>query len=163
MKGLYGVGFLLFFTLTACDSTTSSENHKSHATISGKPLAGEQRATLLPRTALPGSPTPAKKPVESPSKPQVVEKLGIEVEPGRIVIDTRKVRAVLENLAHQLQAGVQASSSTKTSVEAPDLGIRVSDEKVEIDLNKTRSFLKKWMGVMKVLGDELDRALAPQP
>jgi hypothetical protein len=99
-----------------------------------------------------------------PDKPRPTESLGIEVEPGRIVIDTRKMREALKNLGRQLHAKTMNSPSLHGAKnDGPDLGIKVSDEKVEIDLNKTRSFLKEWIGVMRALSDELDRSLAPQP
>jgi len=34
---------------------------------------------------------------------------------------------------------------------------------VEIDLNKTKNFLKIWGESMKILGEELDNSLQPSP
>jgi hypothetical protein len=92
-----------------------------------------------------------------------LEKMGVEVEPGRVIIDTRRVKAYLEALGRQLESGMHQGSKKAgaSGSQGPQLGIRVSQDKIEIDLNKTRHFMQEWIEVMKVFGEELNRTLAP--
>jgi len=100
-----------------------------------------------------------------PRKPEMLGKMGIEVEQGRISIDTRKARNYFEALERQLSQGVNqgVQRARRHASGADDIGIHVSRDRVEIDLNKTKNFLKIWGESMKILGEELDNSLQPSP
>ncbi|WP_292656001.1 hypothetical protein [Nitratifractor sp.] len=91
--------------------------------------------------------------------------MGIEVEPGRLIIDTRRAKTYLDALGRQLESGIRQGVQ-KAGQHAPqetDLGIRVSPDRVEIDLNRTRHFMQEWIEAVRIFGEELNRSLAPLP
>jgi len=94
-----------------------------------------------------------------------LKKMGVEVEPGRIIIDTRRARSYLDALGRQLERGIhQGIQKTEQNISREsDWGIRISSEKVEIDLNKTRHFMQQWIEAMRIFGEEVNRSLAPLP
>jgi hypothetical protein len=91
--------------------------------------------------------------------------MGIEVGNGRITIDTRRTRSYFEAMERQISRGVNrgVQKAKQHASGVDDIGIYVSKERVEIDLNKTRNFLKIWGESMRILGEELDRSLKPSP
>lgn len=92
-----------------------------------------------------------------------MRKMGLQVDRGRIILDTRKSKEFFEALGKQLKAGMDQSVQ-KAKQHAPtgsDFGIQVQNEKVVIDLNRTKNFMKGWVETMEILGRELNRSLAP--
>ena len=108
--------------------------------------------------------TPA--PSSPPStKDAMLQKMGIEVGGGRITIDTRRARSYFEKLERQISSGMDrgVQRAKAHAAGADDIGIYVGKERVEIDLNKTKNFLKVWGESMRILGEELDRSLKNSP
>ncbi len=98
-----------------------------------------------------------------PQETELMQKMGLQVDHGRIILDTKKSKEFFEALGKQLKSGVDQSVQ-KAKQHAPsgsDLGIQVQGEKVVIDLNRTKSFMKGWVETMEILGRELNRSLAP--
>ena len=69
----------------------------------------------------------------------------------------------MERLGSELEQGVHRGAQRAQSKAPADseLGIQISDERVEIDLNRTRHFMQQWIEAVKVFGEELNRSLAP--
>jgi hypothetical protein len=167
MKGRYWIGILLLTLMAGCQANGSSEKDKEKAKEATVPESGVkvERAVLMPHAPYPATaPTasPAQGPHPSPRGSRL-ESLGIEVDPGRIIIDTGKAREVLKNLSRQFRQEIapQHTPGSSSQVSVPKLGIEVSDKKVEIDLNRTKNFLEKWIGVIQTLTQEVNRSLAP--
>jgi len=95
----------------------------------------------------------------------MLQRMGIDVESGRIIIDTNRTRHYFKALERQLKAGMHAGMEKvkEHAASVDDIGIHVSKEKVEIDLNKTKHFLKIWGESMKILGKELDQSFKSSP
>ncbi|WP_456393090.1 hypothetical protein [Nitratifractor sp.] len=115
----------------------------------------------LLRPASSGLATPPSPPSAPPSKRKLLDQMGIEVGGGEIRIDTRKTREFFRTIGAQLNAGadrgVQRARQHTSGVK--DIGIHIEKDKVEIDLNKTKNFLKVWGEAMKILGEELEKSL----
>jgi len=122
------------------------------------PAALPSSAPAVPRSELlqPASPSPGS---------TGLKKMGIEVEPGRIIIDTRRVQSYLDALGRQLERGLHqgVQKAEQNAPQEADTGIRVSSDSIEIDLNRTRHFIQEWIETMKIFGEELNRSLAPLP
>jgi len=107
---------------------------------------------------LPGTPS------ASPSeKTELMEKMGVEIGEGRILIDMEKSRDFFETLGEQLRGSIDRSIR-KAEPHAPsrnELGIVIGDDKIEIDLKQTRKFMQEWVETMEIFGRELNRSLSP--
>jgi len=133
-----------------------SRPHLIPPNTSPAPLPSSSPAVSRTQTLQPASPSPGS---------SGLKKMGVEVEPGRIIIDTRRAKAYLDALGRQLEKGIRQGTQ-KAGKQAPqgaDLGIRVSPDRVEIDLNRTRHFMQQWIEAVKIFGEELNRSLAPLP
>ena len=132
------------------------------------------RPHLIPPSSAPAalpssSPAVSRSQTLQPASPSPgasgLQKMGVEVEQGRIIIDTRRAKAYLDALGRQLESGIRQGTQ-KAGKQAPqgaDLGIRVSPDKVEIDLNRTRHFMQEWIEAVRIFGEELNRSLGPLP
>ena len=110
------------------------------------------------------SPTSAPASASQPSDEKaMMEKMGIEVEPGRIRIDTQKARNFFEAIERQLSSGmdrgVKKAKEHQERSGVTDLGIHVGKDRIEIDLNQTKRFMKIWGESMKILGEEVEKSL----
>lgn len=135
---------------------------------------GSSPPHLIPSHAMPAAlPSPASTASRSghlqPASPSPggsgLKKMGIEVESGRIIIDTRRVKSYLDALGRQLERGLHQGvrKAEQNTPQEADTGIRVSSDSIEIDLNRTRHFIQEWIETMKIFGEELNRSLAPLP
>ena len=135
---------------------------------------GVSRPHLIPPKASPAalpSSSPAVsrsrnlQPASSSAGSSGLKKMGVEVEPGRIIIDTRRAKAYLDRLGKQLENGLRQGTQKagQHAAQGTDLGIRVSPDRVEIDLNRTRHFMQQWIEAVRIFGEELNRSLAPLP
>ena len=139
---------------------------------------GDRNATDISRPRLiPPSSAPAALPSSSPAvsrsrtlqpaspSPGVsgLQKMGVEVGQGRIIIDTRRAKAYLDALGRQLESGIRqgVQKAGRQAPQGADLGIHVSPDKVEIDLNRTRHFMQEWIEAVRIFGEELNRSLGP--
>ena len=163
---------VVFFLLGGCKEE-SDHGKEAKAVLKGTVSPGgvrhSGRQLKQPNSPAPHLLQPAQslQPVPSPGKqkPEMLQKMGIEVGGGRITIDTKRARSYFEALERQISQGVHrgVQKAKQHTSGVDDIGIHVSKEKVEIDLNKTRNFLKVWGESMKIIGEELDRSLKPSP
>ncbi len=99
----------------------------------------------------------------APQETDLMKKMGLQVEKGRIILDTEKSKKFFEALGRQLREGLEEGVE-KAKQHAPqeeDLGIHIQKNRIEIDVNKTKAFLKGWVKMMEVLGKEINRSLQP--
>jgi hypothetical protein len=100
-----------------------------------------------------------------PHKTEMMERMGIEVGSGTIRIDTRKARSFFEAMERQISGGVnrgvQKAKQHQNRSGVEDIGIHVEKDRIEIDLNKTKRFMKIWGESMKILGEEIEKSLQP--
>ena len=99
----------------------------------------------------------------APHDTDLMKEMGLQVEKGRIILDTEKSKKFFEALGRQLREGLDEGVK-KAKQHAPkeeDLGIHIQKNRIEIDVNKTKSFMKKWVEMMEILGKEINRSLQP--
>ncbi len=92
---------------------------------------------------------------------ELLKKMGIVVENGKIEIDANKTKSFFERINKALEKGLNEGVK-KASKEAPkedEIGIKVEGQKIEIDLNQTANFMKKWIKAMGVFAKELNSSL----
>jgi len=134
-----------------------------------KPASASEARTLRP-AAQPATPppSPGMAPVQ-PSKPSSpLKRLGIEVQDGRIIIDPKRTRGFFEELERKLGGGASPASAPSPArdssgkvIEVQEMGIHVGEDRIEIDLNRTRNVMKMWADSLKQIGEELEKALEP--
>jgi len=143
--------FLLFFS--ACQKN-SEETTINKAKIS-KPL----------QTSIQNS-TPVSKPTMTLTKPtgqqSTAATLGITVDDGKIIIDTRQTKDFLRGIGDKMRHSFQKieDSLRKEKISSPDeTGIIINDTTMQIDLNKTKHFMEKWMRSMESVVNELNKTM----
>ena len=132
---------------------------------SGTPGRIPSHTSSAPAAApLQGSPSsPASRKNSAPHQTELMKKMGLQVESGRIILDTEKSKNFFESLGKAIEKNIHQGME-KAEQHVPsgeDLGIQMDDKKVVIDLNKTKNFMKVWVETLEVLGRELNRSLAP--
>jgi len=146
--------FALLLIITACEESPK-ESAADQATLS-KPLQ-----TQLQHSTAPAQPTIT----PAPSQPQpktTSQSLGITVDDGKIIIDTKQTKDFLRGIGEKMKKSFQKieTSLQKEKIQSPDeTGIIITDTKMQIDLNKTRNFMEKWMRSMESVVQELNKTM----
>ena len=115
-------------------------------------VAQEARAELLKEQA------EAKKKQEEFEKNNKFSKIGITTEDGKIIIDTNKTKNYFQDLAHQMKTKMDKMSKDleKGIVKNEEAGIEMNETHINIDLNKTKTFLDTWGKKMQEFVKEFD-------
>ncbi|WP_456459030.1 hypothetical protein [Nitratifractor sp.] len=157
----------LFLGLTACES--EGRNPKTDSTnLSHRHFEEQSTPYLMKSSSLSTQKDKEEnqslKRKHSPKETELMHAMGIEIKEGEIILDTKKSKHFFKKLTQEIKSSMHRSMEKveQHTPKAEDLGIHVQKDKVTIDLNRTRSFMKEWVNTMKVLGDELDRSLAPK-
>lgn len=84
-----------------------------------------------------------------------LQKIGISTEGDKIVIEPKKTKAFLEEIAKSLQQEAIEIEQKAKKIKKEDFGIEKNKDKITIDINKTQkilnSFTKELEGVAKSL------------
>ena len=88
--------------------------------------------------------------------------LGITVDDGKIIIDTRQTKDYLHDIGQKMKKSFKEIESTlqKAKISSPnETGIIINDTSMQIDLNKTKNFMEKWMRSMESVVNELNKTM----
>jgi len=94
-------------------------------------------------------------PINAPKTPPI----GITVDQNHIIIDTRQTQRFLESLTQKIDQNFKQIEQglRKEKLQSPnDTGIVITNDRIEVDLNKTENFVNKWMRSMEAVGKQLD-------
>ena len=91
---------------------------------------------------------------------KVLENMGIVVESGKIVIDTKKTQQFFERIGRTLEREVGRMEKNISKPCSSNIGISVRKDKIEVDLNKTKSFLENFAKGMQRIVKEINATLA---
>jgi len=110
--------------------------------------------------------TPVPKPTITVAKPasqqSTAAALGITVDDGKIIIDTRQTKDFLRGVGDKMKHSFQKieESLRREKISSPDeTGIIINDTTMQIDLNKTKHFMEKWMRSMESVVNELNKTM----
>jgi len=92
----------------------------------------------------------------------MLSKLGIDIESGKIHIDINKTKDFFNMLQNTLQSKAddldKNISEGKVDV-AESAGIKIDKEHIDIDLNKTKDFIKDLGSKLESFTGEIDKAV----
>jgi len=91
-----------------------------------------------------------------------VSPLGIVVDDGKIIIDTRQTKAFLQGLSQQMDKGFKRIEKNlrKEQISSPnETGIIITDTSIQVDFNQTKNFMEKWIKSMESVAKEIDHTM----
>lgn len=141
------------FLLSACQETPE-EATVDQAQIS-KPL---QKHIQSPAPTMKSTITPAHQQTPKTS----AQAMGITVDDGRIIIDTKQTKVFLHGIGEKMQKSfdkIEAALKREKINSLDETGIIITDTKMQIDLNKTKNFMEKWMRSMESVVNELNKTM----
>lgn len=93
-------------------------------------------------------------------EPSVLNKMGMSMEDGKLIIDTNRAKEFfwqlqqrLDNTSREIDREIREGN---LSITVP-AGVEIQKERVTIDLNKTRRFFESWGGKMEDFAREFDK------
>jgi len=140
------IAMILLLSFSGCQDT--KEDQAQH----DAKIAKEARAQLLKEQA------EAKQKREELEKNNKYSKIGITKEDGKVIIDTNKTKSYFKDLAHQMKTKMDKMSKDleKGIVKNEEAGIEMDETHINIDLNKTKTFLDTWGKKMQGFVKEFD-------
>ncbi len=149
--------FCALFLLTACDNTDSYKEHNQSANIKPKliqtnfPL-NKQKYNVQTANKNEVNQNVSNVSVNNLSPKQTktelskLEKIGIEVNGSKIIIDTNQTKEFLKELGTKFESKIKKIQSDIKNgmVRDKNAGIEITNTKINIDLNKTKGFLENW-------------------
>jgi len=140
------VVIMLILSLSGCQD--KKEDQAQH----DAKIAQEARAQLIKEQE------EAKKKQEELEKNDKFSKIGIASKNGKITIDTNKTKSYFKDLAHQMKTKMDKMSKDleKGIVKNEEAGIEMDETHINIDLNKTKTFLDTWGKKMQGFVKEFD-------
>jgi len=123
----------------------------------GEVVSTDVNATVVEHSAvLPEKPSDE----ESRVGKKRLEKMGIEDNGGKIVIDTVKMREYFEKVGIAVSKSLEGThEKLKKEEKDMDPGVRTYDGKIEIDINKTKKFMEIWSNAFEEFGRELGKSI----
>ena len=91
------------------------------------------------------------------------ESLGISVDDGKIIIDTKQTRDFFHGIGQKLKKGmnnIKEDLKKKEVGSSSETGIVVTKTSMHIDLNRTKNFIEKWIKSMESVIQEVDRTMS---
>ena len=139
MKKTTLVALALLFSLTACQN--AQENQAEHDAKIAAQAKAELRAELKAEQE-----AKAKKHEIEVQQNNKLAHMGITTDNGKLIIDTNKTKSFFQQMAEnfKVRADKFAKDFKEGNINDPQAGIEVTKTHVNIDLNKTKSFLDNW-------------------
>jgi len=140
------LSILILFSLSGCQD--KKEDQAQH----DAKIAQEARAQLIKEQE------EAKKKQEALEKNNKFSQIGVASKDGKIIIDTNKTKSYFRDLAHQMKNKMDKMSKDleKGIVKNEEAGIEMDETHINIDLNKTKTFLDAWGKKMQGFVKEFD-------
>ena len=137
---------LILFSLSGCQD--KKEDQAKH----DAKIAQEARAQLIKEQE------EAKKKQEELEKNSKYSQIGVTSKEGKIIIDTNKTKEYFKGLAHQMKTKMDKMSTDleKGIIKNEEAGIEMDETHINIDLNKTKTFLETWGKKMQGFVKEFD-------
>jgi hypothetical protein len=99
---------------------------------------------------------------QNDTKVDILALLGINIEDGKIEIDTNKTKNLIENLQKNIEAKSKEIEEgiKKKNLDLKDsVGVKIEEDKIELDLNKTKEFLDELSNKFKAFLGSIDGSI----
>ena len=85
--------------------------------------------------------------------------MGISTEDGKLIIDTNKTKSFFQQMAANLKVKADkfAKDMNEGKIDDKEAGIVITETQVNIDLNKTKSYLDKWGKIFESYAKEFQK------
>jgi len=96
-------------------------------------------------------------------KMTTAQSLGISIDDGKIIIDTKQTKDFFQNIGKKIKKSVDKIKENleKEKVDSSsETGITITETTMHIDLNKTKNFMEKWVKSMESVVQELNRTMS---
>ena len=93
---------------------------------------------------------------ERAKNPSMMNKMGVTMQEGKLIIDTNKAKEFFWTLQKNLD-GIDRGLQEGNLTAMKPAGVEVTQDKLSIDLNKSRSFFENWGKKMEVFAKEFDK------
>lgn len=142
------LSIFIVLSFNGCEDKEAQAKHDAQ-------VAQEARAQLLAELE-------AKK-LQKEKETHKLNKMGINMNDGRIIIDTNKTKAFFNDLGKKMDMRMKKISSDmeKGIVEYKEGGVDINEQHIHIDLNKTRDLLLDWGKQLEVFAKEFDKMTKP--
>ena len=151
MKNLALLTVLLsLFVFTGCE-----DNNRQEYETKNKPHISQ---ALKEKITKPSTATQVKK-----RDLTTAESLGISVDDGKIIIDTKQTIDFFHSIGQKLKKGmnnIKEDLKKKEASSSSETGIVVTKTSMHIDLNKTKNFMEKWIKSMESVVQEVNRTMS---
>ena len=143
--------FILFSLLILLSLSGCQDNKEEQAKHDAR-IAQEARVQLIKEQE------EAKKKQEELGKNSRFSQIGVTSKDGKITIDTNKTKEYFKGLAHQMKTKMDKMSTDleKGIIKNEEAGIEMDETHINIDLNKTKTFLETWGKKMQGFVKEFD-------
>jgi len=147
---------LAVFLLLGCQESPEEKPQHNRAKIS-KPLQQTLQQNGTPVATASNTATPQQQRAAHHLSP-----LGIEVDDGRIIIDTKQTKAFLQEIGQQMNRSLKRIEKNLRKEQihsAEETGIIITDTSIQVDLNQTRHFMERWIRSMESVAKEIDHTM----
>ena len=96
---------------------------------------------------------------KSEDKENILHKIGIVAKDDKIIIEPKKAKEFLENLAKTLQKNAKEIEKESCEINKSAIGVSAKDDKIVIDLNKTKNVLEKFSKHLQNIVKDLEKVL----
>lgn len=151
---------LIMGLMAGCESKEEKEQAKQAELFKQEQVKkAEQKAAakaLAEQEAAQKAAEEAKLAEERAKNPSMMNKMGVTMEEGKLVIDTNKAKEFFWTLQKNLD-GIDRELQEGNLTAMKPVGVEVTRDKVSIDLNRTRGFFDSWGKQMEVFAIEFDK------
>jgi len=151
---------LIIGLMTGCESKEEKEQAKQAELFKQEQIKKAEKEAaakvLAEQKAAQRAAEEAKLAEERAKNPSVMNKMGVTMQEGKLIIDTNKAKEFFSTLQKNLE-GIDRGLQEGNLTAMKPVGIDVTQDKMTIDLNKSRSFFDSWGKKMEAFAKEFDK------
>ena len=153
---------LIIILMTGCESKEDQERAKQAEIFKQEQIEKTAQKALAEEEARKAAEKKAAEEARlaaiQAENPSMMNKMGVTMKEGKLIIDTNKAKGFFTTLQNNLDGIDRELQEGNLTITKP-AGIEVTPDKVSIDLNKSRSFFDSWGKQMEAFAKEFDKII----